>query len=224
LGDGSALGITIDYKVQPKPGGIVQGLILAEDFVDNEAVTLILGDNVFHGSGMGEALRDHSQGTGAAIFAQKVSNPEDYGVVEFDKLGRAMSIEEKPIGSRSSFAIPGLYFYDKTAVPRAKTMLPSARGELEVSDLNKNYLRDGLLNVVQMPRGTVWLDTGTIEGLSQASDFVKAVESRQGLMIACPEETAWRMGLISTAELLALSEGFAGNHYGRYLRELSEPA
>jgi glucose-1-phosphate thymidylyltransferase len=178
-----------------------------------------LGDNIFYGSGVGESLADYETSLGATILAQTVSDPHRYGIVEFDNRGAALSLEEKPKSPKSSYAVPGLYFYDNTSVARAKNLAPSTRGELEITDLNKSYMKDGLLQVRPLPRGTAWLDTGTIEALSQASEFVKVVEQRQGFMIACPEEIAWRLGYISGEELLRQSAS-TKTDYGTYLKSL----
>lgn len=222
LGDGSFLGIHITYASQEQPRGIAEGLLIGESFLGEENVCLALGDNIFYGSGVGESLADYETGLGATILAQTVSDPHRYGIVEFDDRGAALSLEEKPKSPKSSYAVPGLYFYDNTSVARAKNLAPSPRGELEITDLNKSYLKDGLLQVRPLPRGTAWLDTGTIEALSQASEFVKVVEQRQGFMIACPEEIAWRLGYISSEQLLRQSASAIKTDYGAYLKSLLE--
>lgn len=220
LGDGSDWGISIEYQVQVEPKGIAQGLLLSEDFVGESNICLALGDNIFYGAGVGETLAQYETSVGATILAQAVSDPSRYGIVVFDAAGKAVSIEEKPANPKSSFAIPGLYFYDNTAVQRAKTLKPSDRGELEITDLNRSYLDDGVLFVKPLPRGTAWLDTGTIDSLAQAAEFVKVVEQRQGFMISSPEEIAWRLAYIEASGLHALAEKFGKTEYGEYLKRL----
>ncbi len=217
LGDGSRLGIKIEFGIQEEPRGIADGLLIAEDFIGDTNICLALGDNIFYGTGVGEALADYETERGATVLAQKVQDPSRYGIVEFETDGYVRSIEEKPKLPASSYAVPGLYFYDNTAVARTKNLKPSARGELEITDLNKSYLTDGLLKVKVLPRGTAWLDTGTIDSLSQASEFVKVVEKRQGFKIACPEEIAWRMGYIDSNMLLEIGESQSKTEYGQYL-------
>jgi len=220
LGDGSAWGIHLSYEIQEAPKGIAEGLLIGEEFLGNSTVCLALGDNIFYGAGVGESLADYETTHGATVLAQKVHDPSRYGIVEFSEDGKAVTLEEKPTAPRSSYAVPGLYFYDNTAVSRTKKLSPSDRGELEITDLNKSYLEDGLLNVKPLPRGTAWLDTGTIDSLAQASEFVKVVEQRQGFKIACPEEIAWRLGYIDQSELRTLSVRQGKTEYGKYLESL----
>ncbi len=220
LGTGEQWGISLQYKVQEAPNGIAEAFILAEEFIDGDSVALILGDNIFHGSGLGTTLQDFQKKAGATVFAYKVANPQEYGVISFDGNGKALSIEEKPAKPKSNYVIPGLYFYDETVVALAKQLKPSARGELEITDLNNLYLEQGLLNVEVLERGTVWLDTGTIASLMDASEFVRVLEVRQGTKISAPEEIAWRLGLISTEQLLVLADAYGKSGYGDYLRSL----
>jgi len=222
LGDGSQIGISIQYEIQPSPDGLAQAFLIGEKFIGNEKVCLVLGDNIFYGSGLGTALKSNTLVQGGHIFAYHVSNPEEYGVVEFDKGNKAISIEEKPKKPRSNFAIPGLYFYDNSVVSVAKSIKPSARGELEISSINEHYLNEGTLSVTVLDRGTAWLDTGTVDSLMAAGEFVQVVEKRQGLKIGCIEEIAWRQNFISTAELLSLAKPLAKSGYGKYLIELTE--
>lgn len=217
LGNGEELGLRLQYKVQPRPEGIAQALILAEEFLAGEGSVLILGDNLFYGSGMQGFLESCRIDKGALIFAYPVHDPQRYGVVEFDKSGRVLSIEEKPASPRSSYAIPGLYFYDGEAPALARTLKPSARGELEITDLNKLYLEQGALQVRIMPRGFAWLDTGTPRSLLEASLFVQVIEERQGLKIGCIEEVAFRKGFITLEQLRRLAESQAKTPYGQYL-------
>ncbi|MCS6894930.1 MAG: glucose-1-phosphate thymidylyltransferase RfbA [Bacteroidia bacterium] len=217
LGDGSSYGLSIRYKVQPRPEGIAQALILAEEFLAGDSCVLILGDNLFYGSGMQAFLESCRITEGALIFAYPVHDPQRYGVVEFDKTGRVLSIEEKPSQPRSSYAIPGLYFYDGEAPALARTLRPSSRGELEITDLNKLYLERGALRVRIMPRGFAWLDTGTPRSLLEASLFVQVIEERQGLKIGCIEEIAFRKGFISLEQLRQLASRAAKTPYGQYL-------
>ena len=222
LGDGSQIGISIQYEIQPSPDGLAQAFLIGENFIGDEKVCLVLGDNIFYGSGLGTALKSNTLVQGGHIFAYHVSNPEEYGVVEFDKNNKAISIEEKPKKPRSNFAIPGLYFYDNSVVSIAKSIKPSARGELEISSINEHYLNEGMLSVTVLDRGTAWLDTGTVDSLMAAGEFVQVVEKRQGLKIGCIEEIAWRQNFISTAELLSLAKPLAKSGYGKYLIELTE--
>jgi glucose-1-phosphate thymidylyltransferase len=222
LGDGSQVGISIQYEIQPSPDGLAQAFLIGEKFIGNEKVCLVLGDNIFSGSGLGTALKSNTLVQGGHIFAYHVSNPEEYGVVEFDKNNKAISIEEKPQKPRSNFAIPGLYFYDNSVVSIAKSIKPSARGELEISSINEHYLDEGKLSVTVLDRGTAWLDTGTVDSLMAAGEFVQVVEKRQGLKVGCIEEIAWRQGFISTDELLSLAKPLAKSGYGKYLIELIE--
>ncbi|MCS7298174.1 MAG: glucose-1-phosphate thymidylyltransferase RfbA [Bacteroidia bacterium] len=225
LGNGEKLGLQLSYKVQPRPEGIAQALILAEEFLQGDSCALILGDNLFHGSGLQAFLESCSKlEKGALIFAYPVHDPQRYGVVEFDKHGRVLSIEEKPAHPRSSYAIPGLYFYDGKAPALARTLKPSQRGELEITDLNKLYLERGELQVRQMPRGFAWLDTGTPRSLLEASLFVQVIEERQGLKIGCIEEVAFRRGLINLEQLRRLAEAYAKTPYGQYLLRVVQEA
>ena len=220
LGDGSQLGVTLSYAAQPSPDGLAQAFIIGEEFIGDDSVALVLGDNIFHGTGLGSALRHNAQIDGAVIFAYQVSNPSAYGVVEFDENNTAISIEEKPESPKSKFAVPGLYFYDNSVVEIAKTIEPSARGELEISTVNERYLRQGRLQVQVLDRGTAWLDTGTFESMMQASEYVRVIEDRQGFKIGCIEEIAWRAGWIDDARLDALAKPLVKSGYGAYLRSL----
>ena len=217
LGDGSSLGISLSYAVQPSPDGLAQAFIIGEEFIGDEKVALVLGDNIFHGVGLGTSLRSVTEVDGGAIFAYHVRNPQAYGVVEFDKDRRAISIEEKPKKPKSNYAVPGLYFYDNTVVEIAKSIAPSARGELEISTVNEHYLRDGRLQVNILDRGTAWLDTGTFESMVQATEFVRVIEDRQGFKIGCIEEIAWRAGWIDDEQLAAIAAPLAKSGYGTYL-------
>ena len=222
LGDGSQWGMTFAYAAQPKPEGIAQSLTIAEKFLDGRAPALILGDNFFYGQSLGKQLSGASERLdGATIFAHRVRNPAEYGVVTFDDLGKALDIVEKPAKPKSHFAVTGVYFYDRDAVEIVSKLKPSARGELEITDLNREYLKRGTLNVELLGRGAAWLDTGTPETLLQAAQFVQTIEERQGLKIACPEEIAWRTGWIDTAQLEKLAAALEKTAYGRYLREIS---
>jgi len=220
LGDGSHFGLEIEYVIQHSPKGIVDGLLLGEDFANGGNIALILGDNIFYGTGVGESLGAYSAASGATVFAQRVTDPSRYGVVELDSLGRPVKLQEKPETPGSDFAVTGLYFFDHTAFSRAKLIKPSVRGELEITDLNQSYLDSKALNVVALPRGTAWLDTGTIESLAQASEFVKVVESRQGFKIACPEEIAWRYGYLDDQQLENLASSYGSGDYSKYLLSL----
>lgn len=222
LGDGSDLGIELSYATQPSPDGLAQAFIIGEHFIAEESVALVLGDNIFHGVGLGSNLRKNVDVDGALIFAYQVADPRAYGVVEFDQSFRAVSIEEKPKEPRSRFAVPGLYFYDNSVIEVAKSIRPSARGELEISTVNEHYLAEGRLQVQVLDRGTAWLDTGTFESMIQATEFVRAVEQRQGYKIGCIEEVAWRAGWIDDAALAALAEPLRKSGYGQYLVELLE--
>ena len=223
LGDGSALGLTITYAVQEKPEGLAQAFLIGEDHIGDESVALILGDNIFYGTGLGQHLRRFRDLDGAAVFGYRVSDPTAYGVVEFDEEGTAISLEEKPEKPKSKYAVPGLYFYGPDVVERARALKPSARGELEITDLNKTYLAEGRLKVEMLPRGSAWLDTGTFDDLNDANDFVRTVESRQGLKISCPEEIAWRLGFIDDDQLRTVAKELEKSGYGDYLLELLEP-
>ena len=220
LGDGSALGISISYAVQPSPDGLAQAFLIGADHIAGERVALVLGDNIFYGAGLGKHLRRFHDIDGAAVFGYRVSDPSAYGVVEFDEHMRAISLEEKPAKPRSKYAVPGLYFYGTDVVERARTLEPSARGELEITDLNRLYLAEGRLLVEVLPRGAAWLDTGTFDDLNDASDFVRTVESRQGTKIACPEEVAWRMGFIDDEQLRTTAAELTKSGYGDYLLDL----
>jgi glucose-1-phosphate thymidylyltransferase len=222
LGDGSQFGINITYAVQPSPDGLAQAFIIGADHIGDDRVSLILGDNIFYGTGMGTHLRRFEDLDGAAVFAYRVADPSASGVVEFDESGRVLSLEEKPEHPRSHYAVPGLYFYDNSVVGRAKNLVPSARGELEITDLNLLYLAEGRLQVEVLPRGSAWLDTGTFDDLNDAGNFVRAVEKRQDTKVGAPEEVAWRMGFIDDAALAALAEGLVKSGYGTYLLELLE--
>jgi glucose-1-phosphate thymidylyltransferase len=223
LGDGSQWGLNIRYAVQPKPEGLAQAFQIARDFVDGDPSCLILGDNIFYGHGLTEFLQSAAGRTqGATVFAYRVTDPESYGVVEFDDAGRAISLEEKPSAPKSNYAVTGLYFYDDQVCELAANLKPSARGELEITDLNRLYLERGQLHVETLGRGFAWLDTGTHEALLQAADYVETIERRQGLMIACPEEIAYAQGWISREELLNLAKPLEKNSYGRYLRAVAE--
>jgi glucose-1-phosphate thymidylyltransferase len=221
LGDGSQFGLRLEYEVQPSPDGLAQAFIIGERFIDGQPSCLILGDNLFYSSDLAEKLQSAAATrAGGRIFAYYVSDPERYGVVEFDKDGRAVSIEEKPVKPKSRFAVPGLYFYDGHASEYARALKPSPRGELEITDLNLVYLQRGELQVDVLSRGTAWLDTGTHESLLQASSFIQTIEQRQGLKIGCPEEVAWRMGFIDDDGLRALAAPLMKNPYGVYLADL----
>jgi glucose-1-phosphate thymidylyltransferase len=222
LGDGSALGLRLEYAVQPSPDGLAQAFIIGEEFIGDESVALVLGDNIFHGAGLGSALSTHTDVDGAVIFAYQVSNPTAYGVVEFDDDFTALSIEEKPVHPKSKYAVPGLYFYDNEVVRIAKTIEPSPRGELEISTVNERYLDAGRLHVQVLDRGTAWLDTGTFESMMQASEYVRVIEDRQGFKIGCIEEIAWRQGWIDDSALLALAKPLEKSGYGSYLVSLVE--
>jgi len=220
FGDGSQLGITIEYAVQPSPDGLAQAFIIGEEFIGDESVALVLGDNIFHGTGLGSSLRQHNDIDGALIFAYQVSDPTAYGVVEFDDNFTALSIEEKPVEPKSKYAVPGLYFYDNSVVEIAKTIEPSARGELEISTVNERYLQSGKLQVQVLDRGTAWLDTGTFESMMQASEYVRVIEDRQGFKVGCIEEIAWRAGWIDDTAMMKLAQPLVKSGYGRYLMRL----
>jgi glucose-1-phosphate thymidylyltransferase len=220
LGDGSRLGCRFEYVEQPSPDGLAQAFVLGEDFIGNDTVALILGDNIFYGSNLIDTLRSCAQPNGGIVFAYHVSDPERYGVVEFDKDLNALSIEEKPAQPKSSYAVPGLYFYDNSVVEIAKNLKPSARGELEITDVNRLYLKENKLQVRIMSRGTAWLDTGTFASLMQAGQFVQVLEERQGLKVGCIEEVAWRQGFITSDELMLLAQPLKKSGYGEYLEKL----
>jgi len=220
LGDGSDYGVRFEYAIQEKPNGLAEAFIIGEEFISKENVALILGDNIFYGNGLGNQLKQINPSHGATIFAYKVSDPSRYGVVEFSKEMKVISIEEKPINPKSSYAVPGLYFYDSKVVDIAKTIKPSARGELEITTVNERYLENGKLTTKILDRGTAWLDTGTIQTLHAASSYVQIIEERQGSKISCLEEIAWRNGWISEADLRKLILGYGKNPYGAYLNGL----
>lgn len=220
LGDGKNLGCRFEYEIQPKPEGLAQAFIIGEKFVGNDKVALILGDNIFYGSGLKTLLETNVDPDGGVVFAYHVTDPERYGVVEFDKDHKAISIEEKPAKPKSNYAVPGLYFYDNQVVSIAKSIKPSPRGELEITDVNNAYLKMGKLKVAAMSRGTAWLDTGTFDSLMQASNFVQVIEQRQGLKIGCIEEVAFRKGFINKEQLLELAKPLEKSGYGVYLKNL----
>jgi len=220
LGDGSQFGLQLSYVVQPRPEGIAQAFLLGADFIGTEAVALILGDNIFHGTGLGRQLQENTSSNGGRVFAYQVANPEAYGVVEFGADGRALSIQEKPASPKSGYAVPGLYFYDNSVVDIVRGLTPSSRGELEITAINEAYLQRGELHVTVLDRGTAWLDTGTFTSLVQASEFVRVIEERQGLKIGCVEEAAWRAGFITDAQLRSLAEPLLSSGYGEYLLRL----
>lgn len=220
LGDGSDWGIALSYAVQPTPGGLAQAFLIGEDFLVGDAAALILGDNLFYGPGLGRQLSGCTDPKGGHIFAYEVADPTSYGVVEFDESGFVLSLEEKPTSPRSSFAVPGLYFYCDDVVEVAKAITPSDRGELEITAVNQAYLDEGRLEVTPLPRGTAWLDTGTFRSLQDAGEYVRVIEERQGTKIACLEEIAWRQGWINDEELLRLAEPLKASGYGNYLARL----
>ncbi|MGB6083335.1 glucose-1-phosphate thymidylyltransferase RfbA [Moheibacter sp.] len=220
LGDGSQIGCKIEYKIQPSPDGLAQAFIIGEEFIGEDSVALVLGDNIFYGTGLKDLLQSKIQVKGGCVFAYQVSDPERYGVVEFDKNFKALSIEEKPLKPKSNYAVPGLYFYDNRVVELAKNLKPSDRGELEITDINKIYLELGELEVGIMGRGTAWLDTGTFDSLHEASEFVKIIEKRQGFKVSCIEEIAYRLGFIDQDQLLKSAEKYGKSGYGEYLRSL----
>jgi glucose-1-phosphate thymidylyltransferase len=220
LGDGSSWGISLSYAVQPSPDGLAEAFIIGEEFIGDDSVALVLGDNVFHGTGLGSSLRANTDVSGGLIFASHVAHPEQYGVVEFDNEMRALSIEEKPAKPKSNFAVPGLYFYDNSVVGVAKSVTPSARGELEITAVNEHYLSAGSLTVQVLDRGIAWLDTGTFESMMQASEYVRVIEERQGLKIGCVEEIAWRAGWITDSDLAGLASSLTKSGYGHYLERL----
>ena len=220
LGDGSRIGCRFEYKIQPSPDGLAQAFVLGEEFIGDDDVALILGDNIFYGSNLNETLKSCRNPQGGIVFAYHVSDPERYGVVDFDKNLKALSIEEKPTKPKSSFAVPGLYFYDNSVVEIAKNLKPSARGELEITDVNKIYLEKGALSVRIMSRGTAWLDTGTFSSLMQAGQFVEVIEERQGLKVGCIEEIAWRQGFINDEQLVEIAQPLKKSGYGNYLEKI----
>jgi glucose-1-phosphate thymidylyltransferase len=220
LGDGSQWGCTLVYAVQAEPRGLADAFIVGEEFIGDQPVGMVLGDNIFHGQGLGDQLKQHADPDGGAVFAYHVSDPERYGVVEFDATRTAVSIEEKPERPKSKYAVVGLYFYDNEVVEIAKATKPSPRGEIEITDVNREYLRRGKLKVGVLDRGTAWLDTGTFNSLMQAAEFVRIVEERQGLRIGSPEEVAWREGFIDDAQLRTLADPLVKSGYGEYLLSL----
>lgn len=222
LGDGSELGCQFEYAVQEKPNGLAQAFVIGEKFIGSDKVALILGDNIFYGTGFGELTRSFNDVDGAAIFAYTVADPERYGVVEFDKSFTALSIEEKPLKPKSNYAVPGLYFYDNSVVEIAKNIEPSPRGEYEITDVNKYYLEQGNLHVGVMDRGTAWLDTGTFDSLSDATEFVRVIEKRQATKIGCIEEVAYRRGFINREQLNKVAEKYIKSGYGQYLLNLQD--
>jgi len=222
LGDGSQFGIAISYAAQERPDGLAQAFVIGASHIGAEAVALILGDNIFYGPGVGTSLSRFRDVAGGAIFAYWVADPSSYGVVEFDSAGRALALEEKPATPKSNYAVPGLYFYDSDVVEIARALQPSARGELEITDVNRTYLEQGRLSVEVLPRGTAWLDTGACDSLLEAGNFVRTLEARQGLKVSCPEEIAWRAGLIDDDALAARARTLLASGYGRYLMDLLE--
>jgi glucose-1-phosphate thymidylyltransferase len=221
LGDGSQIGCRFEYVVQPSPDGLAQAFILGEEFIGTDSVALVLGDNIFYGSGMGTLLKNKVNPDGAVVFAYQVHDPERYGVVEFNKENKVISIEEKPTQPKSNYAVPGLYFYDNEVVAIAKAMKPSPRGELEITDVNKIYLEKGKLEVGVLDRGTAWLDTGTFDSLQEAGQFIEVIEKRQGLKIGCIEEVAYRMGFIGKDQLMVLANKYMKSGYGKYLEMIA---
>lgn len=222
FGDGSQFGCSFQYAVQEVPNGLAQAFVIGEKFIGNDKVALVLGDNIFYGSSLGTLLEEHTRPEGGIIFAYHVSDPERYGVVEFDANNKVLSIEEKPKEPKSNFAVPGLYFYDNRVVTIAKNIKPSPRGEYEITDVNKEYLKQGKLKVAVLDRGTAWLDTGTFDSLMQASQFVQVIENRQGLKVGCIEEIAWRKNFIDDVQLKKLAEPLLKSGYGKYLLEILE--
>ena len=220
LGDGSRLGVDLSYTVQEVPNGLAQAFVLGADFIGGQSAALVLGDNIFYGPGMGTRLRRHTSPDGGVVYAYQVANPSDYGVVEFDEDFRAVSIEEKPARPKSDYAVPGLYFYDNDVVGIARGLKPSARGEYEITDINRAYLEAGRLTVEVLPRGTAWLDTGTFDSLANATSFIRTIQHRQGLNIGCPEEIAWRMGFIDDDGLRERAEPLVKSGYGQYLLDI----
>jgi glucose-1-phosphate thymidylyltransferase len=220
LGDGSRIGCRFEYAVQPEPNGLAQAFVIGADFIGNDKVALILGDNIFYGDGLSHLLQESSDPEGGMVFAYQVADPERYGVVEFDEHNHVISLEEKPVEPKSDFAVPGLYFYDNDVVEIAKNIQPSPRGEYEITDVNKEYLRRGKLKVAILSRGTAWLDTGTFASLMQAGQFVQVIEERQGIKIACIEEIAYRMGFINAEQLAEIAAPLTKSGYGQFLLKL----
>lgn len=223
LGDGSDWGIRLQYAAQPSPDGLAQAFIIGEDFIGKDKVALILGDNIFYGNGFGDSLRECTNPDGGIVFAYQVSDPERYGVVEFDDRHKAISIEEKPTTPKSDYAVVGLYFYDNSVIDVAKNIQPSDRGELEITTVNEEYLKKDKLKVQIMDRGSAWLDTGTFESMNDAGEYIRVIEKRTGLKIGCPEEVAWREGFIDDTQLLKLAEKYVKSGYGQYLAKLLKP-
>ncbi len=223
LGDGSQFGLQLSYKVQPSPDGLAQAFILGEEFIGDDTAAMILGDNIFYGAGLGKHLKEAAaREEGATVFGYYVEDPERFGVVEFDAEGKAVSIEEKPKHPKSNYAVTGLYFYDRKVVERAKSLKPSARGELEITDLNRIYLEEGTLNVITLGRGFAWLDTGTVDSLAEAADFVRILQNRQGITISAPEEIAYNKGWITKAQLLEAADAYGKSPYGKHLRNVAD--
>lgn len=222
FGDGSQLGLQLEYAEQPQPNGLAQAFVIGREFIGNDSVALVLGDNIFYGSGLGTQLANNAHPDGGIVYAYQVSDPERYGVVEFDDKMQAVSIEEKPAKPKSSYAVPGLYFYDNDVINIAADLQPSPRGEYEITDVNREYLKRGKLKVSILPRGTAWLDTGTFDSLMQASQFVQVIEQRQGIKIACIEEIAYRQGFISREQLQVLAKPLLKSGYGQYLEKIIE--
>lgn len=220
FGDGSHIGLNMSYAEQPLPNGLAQAFVIGEEFIGNDPCALVLGDNIFYGTGLGKTLEKNANPDGGIVYAYQVSDPERYGVVEFDQNMKAISIEEKPEKPRSKFAVPGLYFYDNEVVEIAKNIKPSPRGEYEITDVNLEYLNRGKLNVSVLDRGTAWLDTGTFDSLMQASQFIQVIEQRQGIKVACIEEIAWRKGFIDTDQLVKLAHPLLKSGYGKYMMDL----
>ena len=221
LGDGSQWGLNITYEIQPSPDGLAQAFIIGEKFIGSDAVTLVLGDNIFYGENLASLLREATRKeSGATIFAYQVHDPQRYGVIEFDENGKAISLEEKPATPKSKYAVPGLYFYDNSVVEIAKSIQPSSRGELEITDINRTYLANSKLDVVNLGRGMAWLDTGTHDALLEATSFIATIEKRQGLKVSCPEEIAYQMGFIDTAKLRVRADFLKSTNYGKYLSSL----
>lgn len=222
LGDGSKLGLRFSYAEQPNPNGLAQAFVIGGEFIGSDKVALVLGDNIFYGTGLGEKLSKNTDPEGGIVYAYKVSDPERYGVVEFDDNDRVISIEEKPKNPKSNYVVPGIYFYDNEVVAIAKSLKPSTRGEYEITDVNKEYLRRGRLKVSILDRGTAWLDTGTVDSLMQASQFVQVIEQRQGIKIACIEEIAFRKGFISKEQLITMAQPLLKSGYGEYLKRVAD--